>query len=89
MAIHCFSPEAAKAVVGATEDYEQLLDEGQIRAMARASRLPYWSDGSALLKFEEWADRFPRARKVSALEAYEKFGLDRLHEAAERGASLE
>jgi hypothetical protein len=54
----------------------------RIRAIADRSKVTYFTDGKRL-----WSAPAPPATQISAREALDRFGVDRLYEAREYGSS--
>jgi hypothetical protein len=84
MAISSFGEDAVASVVGdKARDLGASLTNEELMAIARVSRVPYWSDGTRLWTIEYG----PRnASPISPADALARFGLEALEEAREKGS---
>lgn len=81
-----FGPDAVVAVLGVGSDPHSAISDDQIVAIARASTVPYWTDGKRLWS-NEWPAAEAGARKITALEALRAFSLEQLVDAREFGST--
>jgi hypothetical protein len=82
-----FGEDAISAVLGPGASDGSLLSDEELRAIARASSIPYWTDGRTLWSVPEFAAAVPGTRPITALEALLDFGLDKLADAREFGST--
>jgi hypothetical protein len=73
-------------IVGRDADLELPLTDEQLSAIARASPLRYWTDGRHLWWYDAGVPDRRKLQNISAAEALERFGLDALDEAYEKGS---
>lgn len=73
-------------IVGNDASLELPVSEAQLRAIALASPLRYWTDGRHLWWYDAGLPDGARLQAISAAEALERFGLDALDETYEKGS---
>ena len=73
-------------LVGRDAGSARLIDDEQLLAMARSSQLRYWTDGRRLF-WDEGREDNPALQAINAVQALERFGLDAMEEAYEKGSS--
>ena len=72
-------------MVGRDADLQRLLSDEQLRAIALASPLRYWTDGRRLWWYDAGVPDRSKLQEIGATEALERFGIDALDEAYEKG----
>ena len=73
-------------IAGRDADLERLVSDDQLRAIALASPLRFWTDGRHLWWYDAGLPDSAKLQDISAAEALERFGLDALDEAYEKGS---
>ena len=73
-------------LVGRDAGSARLIDDEQLLAMARSSQLRYWTDGRRLFR-DDGRETNPALQAINAVQALERFGLDAMEEAYEKGSS--
>ena len=73
-------------IVGRDGDLELPLTDEQLRAIALASPLRFWTDGRHLWWYDAGVPDRDKLQEISAAQALERFGLDALDEAYEKGS---
>jgi hypothetical protein len=81
----CFGVEPVVAVLGEGSAHDIISDDHLV-AIARASTVPYWTNGQRLFSSEGPAKHLG-ARSITALEALKAFSLDQLENAREFGST--
>ncbi len=81
MIIHAFGSAALPEALS-NADMQVEVPAPEIQSIAGRSTLRYFTDGKRL-----WADPASSASDISAREAFDRFGLQRLYEAREYGSS--
>ena len=73
-------------IVGRDADLELPLTGEQLRDIARASPVRYWTDGRHLWWYDAGLPDGAKLQDIGAADALERFGLDALDEAYEKGS---
>jgi hypothetical protein len=72
-------------IAGHDAGSQRLISDEQLQAIARASAVRYWTDGRKLF-WDDGRDTRPASQAITATQALERFGLDALEEASEKGS---
>jgi hypothetical protein len=79
-AVQAFGQDAVRAVAGSADDHDRVLDREMLRAIAGCAKTCFWVTERSVSVWE-----IAGAERLSALQAFDEFGLDVLFDARERG----
>ncbi len=73
-------------IVGRDADLERLVSDEQLRSIALASPLRFWTDGRHLWWYDAGLPEGAKLQEIGAADALERFGMDALDESYEQGS---
>jgi hypothetical protein len=73
-------------IVGRDANLDLPVTDAQLRAIAAASPLRYWTDGRHLWWYDAGLPDSRKLQEISAAQALDRFGLEALDEAYEKGS---